>query len=100
MKLALTTILIAMATLFIYSCGDDAKKTTGEKDTRTGITKCGEDINQKECKAGQYCASEIFGTCEAGCSSDDNCLANQVCKISAEEKVGVCENKEVTGTTN
>ncbi|MEZ4470151.1 MAG: hypothetical protein R3F60_04960 [bacterium] len=40
------------------------------------------------CQAGQYCVDDL--NCDPGCTSDQNCAANEFCDKAAGEAVGVC----------
>lgn len=57
---------------------------------REGKNICG--LSMIECQAGQYCQNEF---CEVGCTSDNNCAANQFCAPGTDNTgVGTCVNCE------
>lgn len=76
-----------------HGCGDNAPAAGTDAATddcvvanRTGVTEC----QLNECQAGQYCEDSTFGTCEVGCTSDNNCAGSDFCDRPSGEAVGVC----------
>jgi len=55
---------------------------------RTGQTTC-EASTAGTCPAGQYC-DDVMLTCSTGCTSDDNCGANERCARAGGASVGAC----------
>ncbi len=55
---------------------------------RTGQTDCAVTI-AGNCPSGQYC-DNVMLTCSVGCTSDDNCSADEHCVRAAGEAVGAC----------
>ena len=51
------------------------------------------------CQAGQYCADSVFGQCENGCLSNDNCTSEQVCEKAEGMDVGTCQTTASGGPT-
>jgi len=65
---------------------------------RSGITDCFT-AGGSTCQAGQYCdMSSGFNACVAGCTSDANCGAGDLCARASGEAVGVCRSCTSMGT--
>jgi len=60
--------------------------------SNNGETACGEFTT---CTAGRYCIDEVFGFCETGCLSNENCADDQVCDLD-DASPGMCVNLEGT----
>jgi len=84
------------------STGDTGETSTGG-DTGgmgDGVTDCTPPgLETVVCQAGQYCADAVFGECQNGCLSNDNCTSEQVCEKAGGMNVGSCQNTGSDGPT-
>jgi hypothetical protein len=102
MKLRIALALL-VGSLVSAACGSSSStsstgsgggsSSSGSGDTcgksgRTGDTDCG----SHNCQAGQFCDSDDFNSCKAGCLADSNCAENQRCVVCGSDAVGVCRN--------
>ncbi len=83
----------AISSLFalcLAACGGGGD---GTDNSDVGFTACGDypDSQPKTCNPGQYCADEIFSSCELGCLGTYNCEEGSECRKAPGEDVGSCD---------
>lgn len=94
-------LFAAVLTVALAGCGaanpaNPANSTCGGS-MRSGITDCPE--HSTKCQIGTYCNTDrtSFTTCLSGCTSDENCAANQHClKCDTTSTYGTCQDCSVT----
>lgn len=101
----LVACLFAAASTFVMvACNLKANSDCAQltNDTPKGAVACG----STTCAAETYCSNPAGGTCSAGCTSDDNCGANQTCDLSSARtdlggnKVGSCATHPLSSSAS